>query len=106
MLNSLLLLQSSNFDKVVPFFFTKNFLIQKTSLRALDIGCAVGRASFELASKCQEVIGIDFSHNFVKACNQLKKDGKMDYKVLVEGDLRSDHTAVVSSNLVSCAFLK
>jgi len=71
----------------------------KTSLRALDIGCAVGRASFELASKCQEVVGIDFSHNFVKACNQLKKHGKMDYKVLVEGELRSDHTAVVSSSL-------
>src|SRR6476469_4480387 len=29
--------------------------------RALDLGCAVGRASFELARDHQEVIGIDYS---------------------------------------------
>ncbi|HKI69833.1 MAG TPA: methyltransferase domain-containing protein, partial [Verrucomicrobiae bacterium] len=32
--------------------------------RALDLGCAVGRSSFELARHCAEVIGIDFSHRF------------------------------------------
>ena len=28
--------------------------------RALDLGCAVGRSSFELGKHCQEVVGIDF----------------------------------------------
>jgi 2-polyprenyl-3-methyl-5-hydroxy-6-metoxy-1,4-benzoquinol methylase len=40
--------------------------------RALDIGCAVGRSSFELARNFKEVVGIDFSHRFVLAvCPQL-----------------------------------
>jgi SAM-dependent methyltransferase len=29
--------------------------------RALDLGCAVGRASFELSKGFSEVVGIDFS---------------------------------------------
>jgi hypothetical protein len=40
--------------------------------RALDIGCAVGRSSFELARGVKEVVGIDFSASFVRACNDLK----------------------------------
>lgn len=34
--------------------------------RALDIGCAVGRSSFELSKFCREVVGIDFSSSFVE----------------------------------------
>lgn len=67
--------------------------------RALDIGCAVGRASFELASKCEEVVGIDFSHHFVKVCNELKMRGSKNYQVLVEGEIMSDHKAVVPDHL-------
>ncbi|HRJ72267.1 MAG TPA: hypothetical protein PLS03_08575, partial [Terrimicrobiaceae bacterium] len=29
--------------------------------RALDVGCAVGRSAFELAARCESVVGIDFS---------------------------------------------
>ena len=43
--------------------------------RALDLGCAVGRSTFELARHYQEVIGIDYSHIFIKAANSLKRDG-------------------------------
>ena len=43
--------------------------------RALDLGCAVGRSTFELARDYQEVIGIDYSHIFIKAANSLKRDG-------------------------------
>ena len=43
--------------------------------RALDLGCAVGRSTFELARDYQEVIGIDYSHIFIKAANSLKHDG-------------------------------
>ena len=44
--------------------------------RALDLGCAVGRSTFELARHFKEVIGIDFSQAFVDAANQLKQDGR------------------------------
>ena len=43
--------------------------------RALDLGCAVGRSTFELARDYQEVIGIDYSHIFINAANSLKRDG-------------------------------
>lgn len=53
--------------------------------RALDLGCAVGRSTFELARHCSEVIGIDFSHAFIKRANQLKADGTCNYAFAIEG---------------------
>lgn len=44
--------------------------------RALDLGCAVGRSSFELAKYCEQVIGIDFSQAFIDAANRLVQDGR------------------------------
>jgi 5-histidylcysteine sulfoxide synthase/putative 4-mercaptohistidine N1-methyltranferase len=40
--------------------------------RALDLGCAVGRAGFEMARRFSCVQGIDYSHEFVERANQLK----------------------------------
>ncbi|KAL5008225.1 hypothetical protein ScPMuIL_013806 [Solemya velum] len=57
--------------------------------RALDIGCAVGRSSFELAAHYEEVIGIDYSQNFVQTCNYLKRTTKMFYSVVDEGDIKT-----------------
>ena len=38
---------------------------------SLDLGCAVGRSSFELARTSKEVIGIDFSANFIAGASTL-----------------------------------
>jgi putative 4-mercaptohistidine N1-methyltranferase len=54
--------------------------------RALDLGCAVGRSSFELARLCAEVVGIDYSHRFVAAAEQVRTTGGMDYFRLDEGE--------------------
>ena len=43
--------------------------------RALDLGCAVGRSTFELARDYKEVIGIDYSHSFIEAANSLQRHG-------------------------------
>lgn len=43
--------------------------------RVLDLGCAVGRSSFELARHCAEVIGIDYSQAFIDAANRMKAEG-------------------------------
>ena len=69
--------------------------------RALDIGCAVGRSSFELAREFEEVVGIDFSQSFIDTCNQLKEDGWMNYSVPEEGDISVSLTATVSATIVS-----
>ena len=39
--------------------------------RALDIGCAVGRSTFELANLADEVIGVDFSESFIGAASRI-----------------------------------
>lgn len=53
--------------------------------RALDLGCAVGRSTFELARTCREVIGIDFSRRFIDAASTLKT-GEIPYRRADEGD--------------------
>jgi putative 4-mercaptohistidine N1-methyltranferase len=55
--------------------------------RALDLGCAVGRSSFELAKICQSVVGIDFSHRFIDAARSLRDTGALDYLRTDEGEL-------------------
>lgn len=54
--------------------------------RALDVGCAVGRSSFELAGHCREVIGIDYSQAFIEAADKVRNAGSLDYEYAVEGD--------------------
>jgi putative 4-mercaptohistidine N1-methyltranferase len=43
--------------------------------RALDLGCSVGRSTFELAALCADVTGIDFSASFIRAAERMRSDG-------------------------------
>ena len=61
--------------------------------RALDLGCAVGRSSFELARHCSEVIGIDYSHAFIHAAENLRSSGILPYERVDEGQLTTSLTA-------------
>lgn len=54
---------------------------------ALDIGCSVGRASFELAKEYAKVTGLDFSARFINLAHRLQTEGKLRYTVQEEGDL-------------------
>jgi putative 4-mercaptohistidine N1-methyltranferase len=63
--------------------------------RALDLGCAVGRSTFELARHCAEVIGIDASHRFIETATGIAKDGALLYSYLEEGELRREATALL-----------
>lgn len=64
--------------------------------RALDVGCAVGGATFTLAEKFQEVIGVDLSEQFIRTARELQEKSQLAYKVKVEGDIYEDHVARVS----------
>lgn len=55
--------------------------------RALDVGCAVGGATFALADHFDEVTGIDFSASFIHAANQLLAGNAIDYPRIEEGDV-------------------
>jgi len=63
----------------------------------LDLGCAVGRSSFELARIIPEVIGIDYSRSFIRAAKQLQKKGKIRFPLVEEGKLTRPSFARVSS---------
>lgn len=54
--------------------------------RALDLGCAVGGASFELARVCGEVVGVDVSRTFIDAATRLQREGALAYERVEEGD--------------------
>ncbi len=55
--------------------------------RALDLGCAVGRTTFELARDFSRVTGVDFSARFIGAALSLRDTGRIGYSVTVEGEL-------------------
>lgn len=58
--------------------------------RALDIGCAVGRTSFELArSGFESVTGVDFSARFINLADELIRGGLVRYALTDEGELQS-----------------
>lgn len=50
----------------------------------LDLGCAVGRSSFEMSRTCGCVTGIDFSHTFIHAAQTLKEGRSITYDRIEE----------------------
>lgn len=79
------------------------FLLYQSKLpnRAFDVGCGLGRTTFELAREFEECIGLEQSQPFVDACNKLKQDGEMPYNVCEEGDVHSTYTARIDARVVS-----
>lgn len=61
----------------------------KPARNALDLGCAAGRASFELARHFEQVTGIDFSARFIGSGVQLAEQGVLRYTLTDEGELVS-----------------
>lgn len=61
----------------------------KPARNALDLGCATGRATFELARHFEHVTGIDFSARFVGVAAQMAKLGVLRYTLTEEGRLVS-----------------
>ena len=57
--------------------------------KAFDIGCAIGRSSFELAREFDEVVGVDFSARFIQEAQKLKEDGILRYTMTTEGELEA-----------------
>lgn len=53
--------------------------------RALDVGCAVGRSTFELAGLADEVIGVDFSEAFIDAASRLLRGETLRVRRADEG---------------------
>lgn len=61
--------------------------------RALDVGCAVGGSTFQLARHCREVTGIDYSGAFIAAAETIRTTGALDYEYVIEGESTARATA-------------
>jgi len=55
--------------------------------KALDLGCATGRATFELAKTFKKVDGVDFSARFIGVGVKLQESGFVAFHTNIEGDL-------------------
>jgi len=77
-----------NFPKALSDFAIQR-LQSKPAKTALDLGCATGRATFELAKHFDHVTGIDFSARFIGLALKLAQQGVLRYTMVNEGDLVS-----------------
>ena len=48
--------------------------------KALDLGCAVGRSTFELARTFDSVVGLDYSEAFIHAAEHLRQQRSLQYR--------------------------
>jgi len=67
--------------------------------RALDVGCAVGRTSFELSRYYDSVVGVDFSQHFIDTANSMKANGQLQYQRIVSGDVTETKMATVAADI-------
>ena len=63
-------------------------------IKALDLGCAVGRSTFELARTFKSVVGLDYSDAFIDAAEHLRQQRSMEYK---RWDTGAHHTTLKAS---------
>lgn len=76
-----------NFPKRVCEFARAELGSKFSGERALDVGCAVGRASFELGKDFRNVLGLDYSKSFIDAANQLAKGDSLEFSYAEQGEI-------------------
>ena len=59
----------------------------KPNIKALDLGCAVGRSAFELAKHFQHVDAIDYSARFIQQGVKLQTQNRLRFTLPLEGEL-------------------
>ncbi|MGD9209997.1 MAG: methyltransferase domain-containing protein, partial [Desulfobacteraceae bacterium] len=69
-----------------------NSFQQKINGDALDVGCAVGRLSFELTKTHNQVIGMDTSLAFISKAREILHKKKLDFDLIVEGHITEKRT--------------
>lgn len=70
--------------------------VEDLNLRALVLGCGVGKSAFELANCFSSVTGLESSSAFIDVCNELKETGKYKYKLKAESESQSFAEATAS----------
>jgi len=88
--------QYCDFQYGESYFGVKNFALEcakiaskftQNKTKALDLGCATGRASFELAKEFDIVEGVDFSVRFIQVGAKLQEEKKISWSSVEEGEI-------------------
>lgn len=66
-------------------------MVDRPKRKVLELGCSVGRASFEFAKEFDKVHGLDFSARFIRIAFQLQEKGYTRYELCEEGNIVSYH---------------
>ena len=69
--------------------------ISPASGAALDAGCATGRFCFEMSRKCELVIGVDLSENFISMARRIMEERKLVFRIKEEGLIHSERSFVL-----------
>ena len=85
------------FHKRLIEWVDKNQL--RAGSRALDLGCAVGRITFELTGLCESVVGVDYSKPFIERAEQIRKSGQVSFRLTREGSLGRSAEVPLPSDL-------
>ena len=67
--------------------------------KALDLGCAVGRSTFELSKYFNTVVGIDYSETFIDYANRIKNQKKLNFSIKEEGEVFREVEVTLPSDL-------
>lgn len=65
---------------------------------ALDIGCSVGRLTFEMSKSHSHAVGIDTSRSFVTAARQLAEKQHLEFEMIVEGHITESRTSPLNQD--------
>ena len=81
----------------------KDYLVKikedKLKLKALDLGCGVGKTSFVLTEMFDEVTGLDYSKSFIDICNTLKEKGNYEFEYLKNGEYYIKANAILNEKI-------
>jgi SAM-dependent methyltransferase/uncharacterized protein YbaR (Trm112 family) len=62
---------------------------------ALDIGCAVGRLTFELTKTHDRAVGVDTSLSFVQAARNLAVQRRLEFDLIMEGQITEKRSSIL-----------
>lgn len=90
-----------------PYFGVKNFAKEVADIaikycstnqrnRALDIGCATGRTSFELSKYFNFVTGIDYAEKLIEVALELQNNKKLEWDILNHGLIKDKHKITIN----------
>lgn len=71
----------------------------RSPTRGLDVGCGVGRSTFELARLVDRALGIDNSKNFIRAAKRMARARSIQIRVKEEGDRFASRTVTLPKHL-------